>query len=127
MPVLALLVGCSGTWVDDPANFKRVFGFSAPKDVQVTHSYYWKSPHWSTEYRYFIELSASKGFTDGLTSVKLMVPVAPDSGSLNSCGSTHPSWFLPKSVTSYDAWYPKSAEGYRDKIEGALFLCDERL
>jgi hypothetical protein len=51
---ILVLTGCGGTWVDDKRNFDRVFGFGKIPDVQVVHSYYWKSPHWSTEYQYFI-------------------------------------------------------------------------
>jgi len=130
MLLAAVLAGCGGTWTNDSGNFERVFGFSKPKDVQVLHSYYWKSPHWTTEYTYFIELSASQGFTNGLTSMMLPAPIALDGGESNSCGSPRPRWFLPKPLTSYETWMPKAAEGYRvyrDKDEGTLFLCGERL
>jgi len=38
--------------------------------------------------------------------------------------------FLPKPLGNYDAWIPKEAAGYRvfrDKADGALFLCNRRL
>ena len=54
--LLLLLSGCGGTWVDDPGNFKRLFGGPPPKDIQVLHTYYWKSPHWTNEYQYFFAL-----------------------------------------------------------------------
>jgi hypothetical protein len=128
--LLCILSSCGGTWVDDGGNFKRVFGFSKPPEVKVLHSYYWKSPHWSVEYRYFISLQASAKFVDGLTSSELMTVVVPDSAVLDICGGERPKWFLPKSLGNYDVWVPRAAAGYRvfrDRADGALFLCDQRL
>ena len=127
--MLAFLASCGGTWVDDPGNFKRVFGFNRPEDVRVLHSYYWKSPHWSTEYSYFIALQAPQKFAARLTSVELMTAVAPDEKVLNSCGDKRPQWFLPKQLTNYEVWLPKGGGGYRvfrDRADSTLFLCDER-
>jgi hypothetical protein len=124
------LASCGGTWVDDDGNFKRVFGFSKPQDVKVVHSYYWKSPHWSVEYRYFLALRASSKFTAGLTSSELVTAVPSDRTVLDGCWAERPQWFLPKSLGNYEVWVPKAAAGYRvfrDRADGALFICDQRL
>ena len=129
--MLLLLTSCSsGTWIDDPKNFKRIFDFSQPDDVKVLHSYYWKSPHWTVEYRYFIVLQPSQKFTAGLIDPQLVTAVTPDATLLDSCGDRRPTWFLPKPMTNYDAWLSTASGGYRilrDKSDGTLFLCDERL
>jgi hypothetical protein len=128
--LLCVLSSCGGTWVDDGGNFERVFGFVKPPEVKVLHSYYWKSTHWSVEYRYFISLQASPKFVDGLTSSELMTAVVPDGAVLDICGGERPKWFLPKPLGNYDVWVPKAAVGYRvfrDRADGALFLCDQRL
>jgi hypothetical protein len=128
--LVLVLSGCGGTWVDDSRNFDRVFGFSKPPDIHVIHSYYWKSPHWSTEYRYFIALEGSSRFTSGLTHPELMTPAIPDATDIDSCGDKRPAWFLPKPLISYEMWVPRGTTAYRvfrDKTEGTLFVCDERL
>jgi hypothetical protein len=60
---LVLAAGCgylkSGTWEDDPANWKRAFKSSKPDDVVVTHSRYWRAPHWSYEAGYVFEIAAN--------------------------------------------------------------------
>ena len=129
--LFVLLTSCtSGTWTDDPGNFKRIFDFSKPDDVKVLHSYYWKSPHWTVEYAYFIVLQPSQKFTSGLTDPRIVTVVKSDEALLDSCDGKRPAWFLPKPITNYDAWLSKAGGGYRlfrDKTDGTLFLCDERL
>jgi len=127
--LVLVLNGCGGTWVDDSRNFDRVFGFSRPPDVHVIHSYYWKSPHWSTEYRYFIALEPSSKFTNGLTSPELMTAAIPDATAIDACGDKRPQWFLPKPLISYEMWMSRSGayRVFRDKTDGTLFVCDERL
>ncbi len=131
LPVLLMfLASCGGKWVDDAGNFERVFGFTQPEDVKVLHSQYWKSPHWTVEYSYFIALQPSQKFTAELTAPQLMTAVASDEKLLDSCGDRRPPWFLPKPLTNYEAWLPKTAAGYRvfrDRADDTLFVCDERL
>ena len=106
-----------------------MFGFNQPEDVRVPHSYYWKSPHWTVEYSYFIEIQPSSKFVTGLTAKELMVAAEPDPKLLDSCG-IRPQWFLPKPLATYEAWVPNTQLGYRvfrDKTDGTLFVCDERL
>jgi hypothetical protein len=127
--VLLILTGCGGTWVDDDRNFQRVFGFDKPNDVQVLHSFYWKSAHWSTEYRYYISLRASSQFASSLTDARLMRPAAPEFAP-DSCGSDRPDWFAPKSMTKYEMWVSKENLSYyvfRDKDDGVIYACDEQL
>ena len=127
--VLAL-AGCGGTWIDDPGNFKRVFDFEKPPEVMVIHSYYWKSPHWTVEYRYYIALKGPRKFGDGLTDPSLMTPTIADESKVDSCGDQKPEWFLPKPLSQYDAWIPKTDDRYRvfrDKGDGTVFVCDQRL
>ena len=128
--MVLVLAGCGATWVDDDGNFARVFGFNKPQDVEVIHSVYWKSAHWSVEYYYFIALRVPPKFLASLTSVETMTSVATDKAVSNACGDKPPLWFMPKSLNSYEAWVPKAGAGYRvfqDRADGILFLCDERL
>src|SRR5260370_15229119 len=127
--LILLLAGCGGTW-DDEGNFKRIFDFAKPEDVKVIHSYYWKSPHWTVEYRYYIELEAPAKFANNLTAPELMTPTAVGAIGEGACLGSKPQWFLPKPAINYEAWTPKQVAGYRifrDKNDGRLFVCDERL
>ena len=122
--------GCGGTWVDDEGNFKRVFGFDKPNDVQVLHSYYWKSPHWSTEYQYYIALRTSASFANGLTATQLVSPAIPDANALEQCGGNPPQWFVSKPFSHYEMWIPKNSYRYRvfrDKDDNTIYACDEQL
>jgi hypothetical protein len=127
-----LLVGCGGEWINDKGNFKRVFGFDKPAAVRVEQSYYWKSPHWSSEYEYFIVLEAPPEFAQGLTNSRLMTPAAPQIAASTGCtySNRKPAWFMPGSLQEYEAWVPKGDTDYRvfrHKADGRLFVCDLRL
>jgi len=129
---VALLIvgGCGGTWVDDAGNFNRVFGFDKPSDVQVLHSYYWKSPHWTTEYRYFIAVRGPAKFANGLTAPQFWDPATPDKRSLETCGGDPPAWFMSKPLDRYKMWMPKDSKTYRvfqDKDDLTFYACDEQL
>jgi hypothetical protein len=126
---MLIMAGCGGTWIDDERNFKRVFNFDKPPDVSIVHSYYWKSSHWSNEYRYFIALRAPVRFVEGLTDATLMTARIPDEEMVASCGDK-PQWFLPDSLANYQGWIPKTTNRYRvsrNKADGTLFVCDQRL
>ncbi len=130
-PSLALLIlaGCGGTWIDDGRTFDRVFGFGKPRDVSIVHSDYWKSSHWSTEYRYFTALRAPLKFVGGITDARVMIPRTPEETMAASCGDK-PQWFLPGSLANYQVWIPKRDDRYlvfRNKSDGTLFVCGQRL
>jgi len=83
-----------------------------------------------SEYSYFIALESSPKLVAGLTSAEQMAAVAPDEKLLDSCGDKRSAWFLPKPIGNYEVWLSKAGGGYRlfrDKADGTLFLCDERL
>jgi hypothetical protein len=39
----------SGTWVDDPKNYARAWGYSKPDEIDLVHSWYRRSPHFTRE------------------------------------------------------------------------------
>ena len=43
----------SGTWEDDPETWNKVFGEEVPSEVEIIHSRFWKSAHWSYEFEVF--------------------------------------------------------------------------
>ena len=75
------LVGCGGTYVDEKYNFERALDLPRPKDVQVVHSIYWQSPHFTDEHCYYLELLPSDGSSmwKTLTTTKDVAPVTDQS------------------------------------------------
>jgi len=64
------LVHESGTWQDDPENWKRVFGIGHKEKITEIHSYYWRSPNFTVEYEYFFELEViERGYTDWINNL----------------------------------------------------------
>ena len=49
-----------GNWTDDPDNWGRAFQSSKPDDVEVVHSYYYRSPHFTYEFSYYFHIRANR-------------------------------------------------------------------
>ena len=63
--VLFMMTGCflgSGTWDNDEGNWRRIFGEEKPDEIHVNNSRFWKSPHFTNEYSFFIEIQKDKWF-----------------------------------------------------------------
>lgn len=102
------LAGChrSGTWVDDPKNFQRAWGQRAPSDVQIQHSWYWRSAHFTREEAYYFQFARHGELMRGFVAENRLQRVAdPTSVSLSnySCFS-RPVWFAPKPLVAYNIW-----------------------
>jgi hypothetical protein len=106
-----LLAGCgyisSGEWSDDPQNWSRAFGESRPADgIEIVHSWYMRTPHWTAEFAWFFELQISE-------TVRGQILKNPELKRIEGAArgdvrqrmfSKQPEWFLPKSLDAYDAF-----------------------
>lgn len=128
--ILALtLVGCGGTYVDDKHNFERALKFQRPKDVQVLHSIYWHSPHFTDEHCYFLELQPAEGSTlfKALTSAQDTAPVTDETHEIPpSLAVERPKWFAPNPRSAYELWAStnqfRTFGVLRDKKDGRIFV-----
>jgi hypothetical protein len=137
--VLALLfAGCgylrSGSWSDDPDNWGRVFGSSKPPGVEVLHSFYWRSPHFTYEAGYFFAMRDTAGLRNELFSRNrlLRLPPEPAARARGECFGSIPEWFVPKSADRYEVWvYQDEPRGnfrlFVDREDGTLFLSDHQV
>lgn len=109
--LLLLSVGCgyfvSGTWEDDPKNYKRAWGYSKPQEIDLVHSWYWRAPHWTREEAYFFEFRWNKDLFEQFRSYNNLRPVTPN--NIEGFCFPKPPWFAPKSPASYDAWSCESS------------------
>ena len=133
-----LLAGCgyiqSGTWDDDPDNWRRAFRSSRPDDVVVVHSHYWRAPHWSYEAGYLFEIRPNDGLRTQLFGQNRLRKIQdperdPDA---RPCSAECPDWFAPKPLAEYDVWaYEDDSTGnFRvliDRATGHIFLGDFQL
>jgi len=128
---LALLsVSChrSGTWVDDPANFRRAFGYPPPDGVVLTRSWYWRSPHFFREESLLFSIAAPRPFIDAILSANAMEPF--DFSGLRQLSTPcvlddWPAWFAPGPAETYQSWRcPGSRQclALVDLDRGELFL-----
>ena len=134
LALLPFLSGCheSGTWQNDPKNWKRVFGDDQPKDIKVLHSWYWRSPHFTYEFEYFLAIAPNDTFRKRALEPGKLLDFTPTSKEEREqvlrFFHDKPSWFIPKPIESYEVWQGKPPqEHFRlfiDRQTGELYLTD---
>ena len=134
--VVVNLIGCgyfnAGTWQDDPKNWERAFHQKTPQGIEIMHSYYWRSPHWTYEFRYFFSIRGTKETRDLLFANGQLKKFDQNSGSnfqLDNSFDNKPSWFLPKVLDQCEVWIFKDEPRgnfrlFIDKISGDIFITD---
>ena len=133
---VVFLTGCheSGTWKDDARNWKRIFQVAKPDDITITHSWFWRSPHFTYEYEYYLQVQKHADFQKRLLTMNQMTEVVGEK-ELREAGawSQHrPDWFAPKPIAQYQVWIYSNApnSAFRlliDRETGDLFLSDRQL
>lgn len=119
---LVTMVACSRTWVDDPGNYKRAFGFAKPPEVEVIHSYY--KEHYPGQFQYFFAMKTSPAFQASLLSQR---GTTKKNGPLGreGCGEP-PDWFVPNPSDQYELWISPSRTSvrmFRDIRTGIFYVC----
>jgi hypothetical protein len=104
----------SGTWHDDPGNWRRVFGSQRPESVEVLRSHYWKSSHWTYEAAYCFKLRVTD---ECLKTMKQGLRQRESNIVDYRYWMDAPDWF-PKNGTEVDEiWYDDSEpEGFNHSI-----------
>ena len=134
--LLMCLTGCheSGTWQDDPGNFERVFNIEKPVDVTVVNSWYWRSPHWTYEFAYFLHIRGNVDFQDRLIQRNKLkrMPAGGEKNDITNFADEKPAWFIPGTLDQYEIWtyVDRPSNSFRvfiDRRTGDIFLSDHQL
>lgn len=125
----------AGVWEDDPKNWNRAFGEEQPAEVEVVHSKFWKSDHFTHEYIFWFELRATQEWSDAFLRKNDITPVpSSKAGALRKSSDARsdtgtPEWFTPNRVESYEVW-DEPMRGRRiwiDKTNGHIFIYESQL
>jgi hypothetical protein len=133
--LLLALAGCgyvmSGTWDDDPGNWKRAFHSDPPPGLEVTHSQYWRAPHFTFEFGYHFEVEVSEAVRKELFERNRYVQLTDEEARRAKADGSgnRPAWFTPEPVERYEVWVPEEPlDGnfrlFVDRDSGTLFLAD---
>jgi hypothetical protein len=124
MLAAVLLVGCgplvSGTWSEDPKNWRRAFHESLPADgITIVHSWYMRTPHFTAEYAWFFELQLAdklKGQITTNSDFTKLPPLSQEDLRLRIY-SDRPKWFTLEPLSAYDAYESKTERGFLIFVE----------
>jgi len=124
---LLSVFGCasSGKWEDDPQNWKREWGYSKPDSVVMTHSWYWRSPHWTREEAFFFQFQWHEVLFDQFVKNNKLTLGELSPGSKPDYCFEKPSWFVPKELSAYEIWKTHTEDDvvlFRDIATKELFL-----
>ena len=119
--ILMNVFGCgylsSGMWTDDPDNWKRAFRSQKPEDVVVLHSWYWRSSHFTYEFRYYFKIEANEGLEKQLlTENDFILMEDVDTWDVTRVFSEAPDWFVEKPIQNYEVYR------YRDEVNSNLLV-----
>jgi hypothetical protein len=102
-------------------------------DITVVRSWFWRSPHFTYEYEYYIHIKAYADLQKRLLTMNPMKEVVDDAVRQPTGWSQHkPEWFAPKPMTGYQVWVYSNAPNSEfrlliDRETHDLFLSDCQL
>jgi hypothetical protein len=123
----------SGRWEDDPKNFGRAFGGNKqPPEMEIVHSRYMRTPHFTYEYEYFFVIRAPKELIDSFVRSGEMKRYEGSQDldiRLDQHFEEKPAWFIPKPLKHYDVWVFKAEpkqnfRAFIDKDTGEVHYTD---
>ena len=69
--VCCVTAGCgfisAGTWEDDDENWERAYNVQLPDSIDLVHSWYWRSPHFTLEQELFFEIKFNEAIKENYT------------------------------------------------------------
>lgn len=122
--VFLITLSCgSGTFINDPETWNKVFGEDIPKEIEVVNSRFWKSAHWSYEFELFAKIKSDKKFI----SEYFIDHYNLESNNVYSTLFLEdiPNWFIKKNaIKDFDVWQggPNSITLYLHKKEDIAYI-----
>lgn len=107
-----------------------------PEDVNVVHSFYWRSAHFTYEYEFYMHIEKNDAFRDRILSLNARFEEVKeeDFDDIQVGTKYKPAWFAPKPLDQYRVWtYAGSAASVQwahmlvDRETGDIFLWDMQL
>ena len=120
----------SGTWQDDNENWNRVYHYDLPDSVEIIHSFYWRSAHWTLEQEYFFQLKYDEEIINSFLSKGGMKLHEDNIEPLLRYFNDKPSWFAPLDNDRYDIFIEEGLGNFKlfvDKDKNYIFWSDYQI
>src|SRR5439155_22726170 len=105
-----------------------------PDDITVVHSWFWRSPHFTYEYEYYLQVQKHADLQKRLLTMNPMTEVIGEKElrQATAWSQQRPDWFAPKPIAQYQVWVYSNAPNsdFRlliDRETGDLFLSDRAM
>lgn len=128
LSTISILTACHEINTTNPEKaYKYWIGEKPDKDIEVLNGQYWKSPHWSYEYKVFLKFKASEEWWNVFSEKSLL----KESITRWSIPSDFPKWFSPPSHSkTYELGKVEFGQGalyYRDSIASICYVYEIQL
>ena len=116
-----LIISCgyikSGTWENDDKNWNRVYSYELPDSIELIHSWYQRSPHWTLEETFYFETKFNEVIKENFIESLIRI----DSTKYNRIEflENRPDWFVSKDLTNYEIWVAE------DEYDNFIFFIDK--
>jgi hypothetical protein len=131
--LLMVLTSCgyfsTGKWEDDNKNWARAYKQPLPDTIDLLHSWYWRSPHWSLEQAMYFEIKYNAGVKENFIKYPDMIRLDEKDTINLEFFNEKPKWFTYKPLRKYTIWKSNLTNFllFLDKENGHLYWTDYQL
>lgn len=99
--LIILFSSCGGTYENDDIVWEKAFNEEKPDEINLSHSYFWKSSHWTYECIIYMEIGYNQKWL--LSKIKEYKMDATLDFTKAGIGlfDERPHWFAPKTEENY--------------------------
>lgn len=115
----------AGRWEDDNGNWERAFDAQPSPGINIVHSFYWRSAHFTVEHEYFFQLEYGEELEASFFRGGDLVKMEPSEYENIQFFLEKPKWFVPDEYANYDIWKSNYYETYYlfiDKEKKRIFF-----
>jgi len=124
--LLFAIISCEVKTDDAEKAYEYWSGEKPDKDLKIQYAKYWRSPHWSYEYKFYLKFKPSELWWDEFIKKNNLKKDMKNTSELQDI----PAWFHPKKTCiQYRSKedFDQGSRYYRDSLDGQCFIYEVQL